>query len=123
MASIADMALPDSSVVVLWAQPVEGPPQPRQIAAARHSTKWAEHSSNQLRWGGQIPIPLLRTPPDFHRTALITMGGQMAPPTKPRMGALGFTSTPANASMTEIVFFYNADGEMLIVPGPKRGGG
>src|SRR6202030_4324076 len=69
---------------------------------------------NQLRWG---PIPI---PPSSQRTdfidGLITMAGNGNTHTH---SGVGIHIYVANASMTDR-FFYNADGEMLIVPQTGR---
>ena len=63
---------------------------------------------NQLRWKA-VPVPSGRT--DFI-DGLITMAGNGNAHTQAGVGIHVYV---ANASMTER-FFYNADGEMLIVP-------
>ena len=63
---------------------------------------------NQLRWD---PLPLPRTATDFV-DGLITMAGNGDPAA---MTGCGIHIYTANRSMTER-FFYNADGELLIVP-------
>lgn len=63
---------------------------------------------NQLRWD-PIPFPLEQT--DFI-DGLVTMGGCG---NAAMQGGVGIHIYAANVSMTER-FFYNADGEMLIVP-------
>src|ERR1039458_192089 len=67
---------------------------------------------NQLRWA-PIPIPSQRT--DFI-DGLITMAGNGNPHTH---AGVAIHIYVANASMTDR-FFYNADGEMLIVPQTGR---
>src|ERR1700691_4796191 len=63
---------------------------------------------NQLRW---MPIPIPSEPTDFI-DGLITMAGNGNTHTH---SGVGIHIYVANASMTDR-FFYNADGEMLIVP-------
>src|SRR6202162_3688115 len=65
---------------------------------------------NQLRWG-PIPIPASSQRTDFI-DGLITMAGNGNTHTH---SGVGIHIYVANASMTDR-FFYNADGEMLIVP-------
>src|SRR5580693_667686 len=69
---------------------------------------------NQLRWG-PIPVPSPSERTDFI-DGLITMAGNGD--THTHMG-VGIHIYVANASMTDR-FFYNADGEMLIVPQQGR---
>ena len=61
---------------------------------------------NQLRWD---PLPMPATPTDFVQ-GMVTMGGT---------AACGIHVYAANRSM-DTGFFYNADGEMLIVPQQGR---
>ncbi|MGA7159167.1 MAG: homogentisate 1,2-dioxygenase [Acidobacteriaceae bacterium] len=67
---------------------------------------------NQMRWN---PIPLPTAPTDFVE-GLVTLGGNGDPATHDGVGIHLYI---ANASMTDR-FFYNADGEMLILP--QQGG-
>ncbi|MEO6023829.1 MAG: homogentisate 1,2-dioxygenase [Burkholderiales bacterium] len=67
---------------------------------------------NQLRWD---PLPLPVKPTDFV-DGLITMAGNGGPQ---QQSGVGIYVYAANRSMTER-FFYNADGEMLIVPQQGR---
>jgi homogentisate 1,2-dioxygenase len=69
---------------------------------------------NQLRWG-PIPIPASSQRTDFI-DGLITMAGNGNTHTH---SGVGIHIYVANASMTDR-FFYNADGEMLIVPQTGR---
>ena len=69
---------------------------------------------NQLRWG-PIPIPAASERTDFI-DGLITMAGNGNTHTH---SGVGIHIYVANASMTDR-FFYNADGEMLIVPQTGR---
>ena len=69
-------------------------------------------SPNQLRWD---PPPLPREPTDFIE-ALATLGGNGSPDTQTGCGIHWYA---ANRSMRER-FFYDADGELLIVP--QQGG-
>src|SRR5579862_6490609 len=69
-------------------------------------------SPNQLRWN---PLPLPREPTDF-LSALATLGGNGSPESQ---GGCGIHWYAANRSMRDR-FFYDADGELLIVP--QRGG-
>src|SRR5277367_6295441 len=69
---------------------------------------------NQLRWT-PIPIPPSSQPTDFV-DGLITMAGNGNTHTH---SGVGIHIYVANASMTNR-FFYNADGEMLIVPQQGR---
>ena len=64
-------------------------------------------SPNQLRWN---PLPLPSTPTDFV-AGLVTMGGNGSPDAG---SGCGIHLYAANRSMER--FFYNADGELLIVP-------
>ena len=68
----------------------------------------AAPNPNQLRWR---PMPVPTAPTDFV-DGMVTMGGNGDPGLQ--VGA-GIHFYAANVSMTER-FFYNADGEMLIVP-------
>ncbi len=68
---------------------------------------------NQLRWD---PLPIPSEATDFV-DGLITIGGNGDPIDARRRRR--FTSTPRIASM-EDRFFYNADGELLIVPAAGR---
>ncbi|HEY7389884.1 MAG TPA: homogentisate 1,2-dioxygenase [Bryobacteraceae bacterium] len=65
---------------------------------------------NQLRWD-PLPIPGEESPADFV-DGLITMGGSGEPALQTGVGIHLYT---ANRSMRDR-FFYNADGELLIVP-------
>src|SRR5262249_33947929 len=67
---------------------------------------------NQLRWD---PLPLPSGPTDFVE-GLVTMAGNGDPHAQ---GGCGIHVYAANRSMSERVF-YNADGEMLIVPQQGR---
>jgi homogentisate 1,2-dioxygenase len=69
-------------------------------------------SPNQLRWD---PLPIPREPTDFV-DGLITMGGNGSPADQTGCGIHIYA---ANRSMTDR-FFYNGDGEMLIVPQQGR---
>ena len=69
-------------------------------------------SPNQLRWD---PLPLPTTPTDFIQ-GLYTMGGNGSP--EAHAGA-GIHMYAANADMRGR-YFYNADGELLIVPQQGR---
>ena len=69
-------------------------------------------SPNQLRWD---PLPIPREPTDFI-DGLVTMGGNGAPAAQ---SGCGIHIYAANRSMTDR-FFYNGDGEMLIVPQEGR---
>ena len=69
---------------------------------------------NQLRWG-PIPIPASSERTDFI-DGLITMAGNGNTHTH---SGVGIHIYVANASMTDR-FFYNADGEMLLVPQTGR---
>ena len=72
----------------------------------------AEATPTQLRWS---PFPIPRTPTDFVE-GIVTLGGNGDVATQVGM-AVHFYA--ANTSMTNRVF-YNADGEMLIVPQQGR---
>jgi homogentisate 1,2-dioxygenase len=81
------------------------------------SGRWASRfdapaSPNQLRWD---PRPAPRVPTDFV-AGLFTMGGNGAPEA---MNGCAIHIYAANRSMTDR-FFYNGDGEMLIVPEQGR---
>ncbi len=65
-------------------------------------------SPNQLRWD---PLPLPSAPADFIE-GIVTMAGNGDPAAQ---SGCGIHLYAANRSMTDR-FFYNADGEMLIVP-------
>lgn len=65
---------------------------------------------NQLRWD-PVPIPADDSPADFV-DGLITMGGSGEPALQTGVGIHLYA---ANRSMRDR-FFYNADGELLIVP-------
>ena len=67
---------------------------------------------NQLRWD---PLPLPGKPTDFV-DGLVTMAGNGSPQ---QQSGVGIHIYVANRSMTER-FFYNADGELLIVPQQGR---
>lgn len=67
---------------------------------------------NQLRWD---PLPIPQEPTNFVQ-GMITMGGNGDPATLTGFAVHIYT---ANTSMTD-TFFYNADGEMLIVPQQGR---
>ena len=67
---------------------------------------------NQLRWD---PLPMPRTPTDFV-DGLVTMAGNGDPAT---MAGCGIHLYAANRSMDDR-FFYDADGELLIVPQQGR---
>jgi homogentisate 1,2-dioxygenase len=67
---------------------------------------------NQLRWD---PLPLPTTPTDFV-DGLVTMAGNGDPAA---MSGCGIHVYAANRSMTDR-FFYDADGELLIVPQQGR---
>jgi len=69
-------------------------------------------SPNQLRWD---PLPIPREPTDFV-DGLVTMGGNGAPADQ---AGCGIHIYAVNRSMTDR-FFYNGDGEMLIVPQQGR---
>src|SRR5262245_39188252 len=69
-------------------------------------------SPNQLRWD---PLPLPAEPKDFI-DGLITMAGNGSPASQAGTGVHNYTAT---ASMRDR-FFYNADGEMLVVPEQGR---
>ena len=69
-------------------------------------------SPNQLRWD---PLPLPTTPTDFI-DGLVTMAGNGDPSAQ---SGCGIHLYVANQSMTDR-FFYNADGELLIVPQQGR---
>jgi homogentisate 1,2-dioxygenase len=69
-------------------------------------------SPNQLRWD---PLPLPATPTDFI-DGLVTMAGQGDPAA---MSGCAIHLYAINRSMTDR-YFYNADGEMLIVPQQGR---
>lgn len=87
----------------------------RQIAAGRlRSTPFDEAPAppDQLRWD---PIPVPDEPTDFI-DGLITMGGGGDASAQ---SGIGVHIYAANRSMTER-FFYNADGEMLLVPQQGR---
>ena len=68
----------------------------------------AEATPTQLRWS---PFPIPRTPTDFVE-GIVTLGGNGDTATQVGMAVHVYA---ANTSMTDRVF-YNADGEMLIVP-------
>jgi homogentisate 1,2-dioxygenase len=72
----------------------------------------ADAMPTQLRWS---PIPIPQQPTDFIE-GLITLGGNGDVATQLGMAVHIYA---ANRSMTER-FFYNADGEMLIVPQQGR---
>ena len=72
----------------------------------------AEATPTQLRWS---PFPIPRKPTDFIE-GIVTLGGNGDVATQVGMAVHVYA---ANASMTERVF-YNADGEMLIVPQQGR---
>jgi homogentisate 1,2-dioxygenase len=82
----------------------------RRIADGRLSSDFAavESSPNQLRWA---PLPLPRAPTDFVE-GLVTLGGNGSPDAHTGCGIHWYA---ANRSM-EARFFYDADGELLIVP-------
>jgi homogentisate 1,2-dioxygenase len=63
---------------------------------------------NQMRWN---PLPLPDAPTDFV-SGIVTLGGNGDPATQ---DGLGIHLYAANTSMQDR-FFYNADGEMLILP-------
>src|SRR6185295_6194328 len=85
----------------------------QQIDAKRLMSAFDEPASpNQLRWD---PLPIPREPTDFV-DGLITMGGNGAPADQ---AGCGIHIYAANRSMTDR-FFYNGDGEMLIVPQQGR---
>jgi homogentisate 1,2-dioxygenase len=67
---------------------------------------------NQLRWD---PLPMPDAPTDFV-SSLVTMAGNGAPDAG---SGCGIHLYAANCSMTDR-FFYNADGELLIVPQQGR---
>ena len=67
---------------------------------------------NQMRWN---PLPIPTEPADFIE-GIVTIGGNGDPAAQEGVGIHIYA---ANASMAER-FFYNADGEMLILP--QRGG-
>ena len=67
---------------------------------------------NQLRWD---PLPMPDAPTDFV-SSLVTMAGNGAPDGG---SGCGIHLYAANCSMTDR-FFYNADGELLIVPQQGR---
>jgi homogentisate 1,2-dioxygenase len=69
-------------------------------------------SPNQLRWD---PLPLPTAPTDF-LDGLVTMAGNGDPA---GMSGCGIHLYAANRSMADR-FFYNADGELLIVPQQGR---
>jgi len=69
-------------------------------------------SPNQLRWD---PLPLPAAPTDF-LDGLVTMAGNGDPA---GMSGCGIHLYAANRSMADC-FFYNADGELLIVPQQGR---
>jgi homogentisate 1,2-dioxygenase len=69
---------------------------------------------NQLRWD-PLPLPAADTPRDFI-DGLVTMAGNGGPDTQ---AGVGIHLYAANRSM-EGRYFYNADGEMLIVPEQGR---
>lgn len=69
-------------------------------------------SPNQLRWD---PLPLPATPVDFIE-GIVTMAGNGDPAAQ---SGCGIHLYAANRSMTDR-FFYNADGEMLVVPQSGR---
>ena len=86
----------------------------RRIDDGRITSAFGEiaPSPNQLRWD---PPPLPREPTDFIE-ALATLGGNGSPDTQTGCGIHWYA---ANRSMRER-FFYDADGELLIVP--QQGG-
>jgi homogentisate 1,2-dioxygenase len=86
----------------------------RRIDAGRLTSRFdaLAPSPNRLRWS---PLPLPREPTDFV-AGLATLGGNGSPDAHSGCGIHWYV---ANRSMRER-FFYNADGELLIVP--QRGG-
>jgi homogentisate 1,2-dioxygenase len=82
----------------------------RRIADGRLTSDFAatEPSPEQLRWS---PLPLPRAPTDFIG-GLATLGGNGSPDTHAGCGIHWYA---ANRSM-DGRFFYDADGELLIVP-------
>ena len=82
----------------------------RRIPDGRLTSDFGEvdPSPNQLRWS---PLPLPRAPTDFIE-GLVTLGGNGSPETHSGCGIHWYA---ANRSM-EARFFYDADGELLIVP-------
>ena len=81
-----------------------------RIDAARLTNNFdtASASPNQLRWS---PLPVPREPTDFVQ-GLFTIGGNGSPATQSGCAIYWYV---ANRSMRER-FFYDADGELLIVP-------
>jgi homogentisate 1,2-dioxygenase len=73
----------------------------------------ADATPTQLRWS---PIPIPKKPADFVE-GMVTLGGNGEVATQIGMAVHVYA---ANRSMTDR-FFYNADGEMLIVPQLGRG--
>lgn len=86
----------------------------RRIQDGRITSDFSEvaPSPNQLRWN---PLPLPREPTDFIE-GLATLGGNGSPEIQSGCGIHWYA---ANRSMRER-FFYDADGELLIVP--QQGG-
>src|SRR5512144_2672306 len=86
----------------------------RSIESARFHNRFDETatSPNQLRWD---PLPLPKTPTDFI-DGLYTMAGNGSAATQ---GGCGVHVYAANRSM-QGRFFYDADGELLIVPQQGR---
>ena len=77
------------------------------LLASRFDQPAPPPSPNQLRWD---PLPLPSTPTDFV-AGLVTMGGNGSPDAG---SGCAIHLYAANRSMER--FFYNADGELLIVP-------
>jgi homogentisate 1,2-dioxygenase len=86
---------------------VHGPFEPIDGALLASSFDEPAPSPNQLRWD---PLPLPAGPTDFV-AGLVTMGGNGSPEAG---SGCGIHLYAANRSMER--FFYNADGELLIVP-------
>ena len=86
----------------------------RAIAKGGIESRFGDAPSppNQLRWD---PLPIPTTPTDFI-DGLVTMAGNGSPET---MTGCGIHIYAANRSM-EDRFFYDADGELLIVPQQGR---
>ena len=97
------VALPDSSLGGAQAFPTDGAREP-----AERALEEVPAPPNQLRWH---PIPVPSTSTDFV-DGLITMAGNG---NAPMQIGVAIHIYVANASMRDR-FFYNADGEMLMVP-------
>src|ERR1700730_18379144 len=88
----------------------------RQLENARIVSRFDDERTppNQLRWD-PLPLPLPQSATDFV-DGLVTMAGNGDPAAQSGCGIHMYT---ANTSMTDR-FFYDADGELLIVPQEGR---